>query len=86
MQLLSLKQVAERLSISETSVKRMVASGELPYINVGASDGSLRPRKRISESDLFAFLEKRRTQKPARTAPVRRRQRIASAMEAAANV
>jgi excisionase family DNA binding protein len=63
MEMLSVKDVAARLRISLEQVLTLIRSGALKASNVGL--GIKRPRWRISESDLQAFLDKR-APKPAR--------------------
>lgn len=66
--LLSVKQVAHRLALSESSVRSMLASGLIPYTRVGRSGG----RRRVSESDLAEYLSRgkespvKQTSKPVR--------------------
>jgi excisionase family DNA binding protein len=50
---LSLKQAAERLGVSKASITRLVRSGELPTIRVGA-------RRLILPDDLTAFIKRNR--------------------------
>lgn len=64
MQLLTPKQVAERLSITPRQVTTLMRRGELPWIDLARTAGSRRPSKRISEADLFAFIERRRVAPP----------------------
>ncbi len=55
-QLLTLKEVGTRLGISHDSVQRLVTAGSLAVVDV--STGT-RPRLRISESALAAFIAAR---------------------------
>lgn len=52
--LLSVKQVAHRLALSESSVRSMLASGLIPFTRVGTNGG----RRRVSESDLADYLSR----------------------------
>lgn len=56
--LFDLKQVAERLCVSEEQARGLVQDGELPFINLGR--GKKRPRMRFTEADLHDFIERRR--------------------------
>ena len=60
MKLLTPKQVGRRLDISERSVLSLIASGQLAYVDVSVPEASKKPRRRISEKDLNAFIETRR--------------------------
>ena len=60
MQLYTIKQVAEKLCISERAVNGMLIRRELAYIDVCTSPSGKKPRKRIREDDLMAFLNVRR--------------------------
>jgi excisionase family DNA binding protein len=51
--LLSLKAVAERVSVSTKTLRRMIGRGELPVIRVGR-------QIRIAEDELMRFLNRRR--------------------------
>ena len=72
MQLLTVEQAAERLAVNERSIRRLMASGQLAWIDVSVTKHSMKPRKRIRESDLFAFLEERTNRTPEPRAPGRR--------------
>lgn len=60
MKLLTIPEAAERLSITTRQVNTLIRRGRLPWVNVSHSAGTSKPRKRIAESDLFAFIEQRR--------------------------
>lgn len=64
---LTVAEVAARLSLSEETITAAIKSGALPASNV--SQGKLRPRWRVSESDLAQWLESRQA------VPVKRHQR-----------
>lgn len=65
MKLLTIDEAAERLSITPRQVASLIRSGRLPWVNVSVKAVSSKPRKRIAEADLFAFIEQRRvTQQP----------------------
>lgn len=49
----STRQIAERLSLSDRQVKRIIASGDLRAYRIGRS-------VRIADEDLAAFLARRR--------------------------
>jgi len=55
--MLTVKQVAERLSISRSLAYRMVQSGEIPSYRIGTC-------RRISEEELMAYLQQTRLEKP----------------------
>jgi excisionase family DNA binding protein len=54
--LLSVKQVAIRLALSETEVRGMLCDGLIPCSRVGRNGG----RRRVSEEDLSAYLQRSR--------------------------
>jgi excisionase family DNA binding protein len=56
-------QVARQLGVDPATVIGWIRSGEMKASNVGK--GSQRPRYRIQQSDLDAFLRKRQPEKPA---------------------
>ena len=56
---LTVHNVAERLNVSDETVRRWIASGELEAYNVGI-DGD-RPIHRTSEAALQAFLDARKS-------------------------
>ena len=64
MQLLTIEQAAERLTVNERSVRQLMSSGQLAWVDVSVKQNSLKPRKRIREADLFAFMEARTVQPP----------------------
>jgi excisionase family DNA binding protein len=70
-------QIAERLAVSEDTVLRWLANNELRGFRIGQKPNSKRPRWRVSEVDLLAFLE-RRSNGP-RIEPQRRRRRATAA-------
>jgi excisionase family DNA binding protein len=53
--MLTLRDIAETLKVSETTVRRMVRAGSLPAYKVGK-----RGQLRVREEDLESFLEKQR--------------------------
>ena len=55
--MLTVKEVAERLSISRSLAYRMVQSGEIPSYRIGTC-------RRINEQELMAYLERTRFEKP----------------------
>lgn len=59
---LSVPEIATRLGVKSDKVLQWIASGQLRGINV-AERVAQRPRWRISEADLEAFLEVRSTRK-----------------------
>ncbi len=63
--------VAERLGVDPAKVLGWIRSGQLRATNLG--DGALRPRYRISEADLSAFLSTRRAGPEPTISRVRRR-------------
>ncbi len=50
--LLSVAQAAERLSVSEKTVRRLIARGELPAVQLGGQRGPIR----LDERELIAWL------------------------------
>ncbi len=58
-QLLTPKQVAERLQVSEDTVRGWCGCGDLLAVNV--SKGHYKERWRITEDDLTEFLSRKRT-------------------------
>ena len=54
--MLTVKEVAEELRVSERLVTKWITKGELPAIDLGKG-------YRIYRSDLDAFIEKRRTKR-----------------------
>lgn len=56
-QLLRLEDAADRLGISRDSVERLIASGDLAAVDIRA--GGNRPRLRVAETDLAAFIAAR---------------------------
>ncbi len=61
--LLTAAEVATILRVKIDAVLGWIASGELPATNVGR--GELRPRWRIAQSSLDAFLDRRASRPPA---------------------
>ena len=49
-QLLTLQQVADRLQVSMSTVRRKVASGELPVVRIGRN-------QRVRPADLEAYIK-----------------------------
>ena len=66
------REIAQRLGVKMDSVLTWIHSAELRAVNVAARQGK-KPRWRILESDLAAFLASRAVQPPA--PPVRRRRK-----------
>lgn len=67
----TIRDVAERLKVSETSVRRMIKAGDLPSIRVGGGRGLLR----VTEEDLRLYVEMNRNagvQRPTAELPARR--------------
>jgi excisionase family DNA binding protein len=54
-QLLTIPETAERLRCSDNHVYRLVSNGQLRAIDV-AQPGAKRPKTRISEADLAAYI------------------------------
>lgn len=54
---LTVLDVSRRLRLHEETVRSLIRLGDLPAVNVSA--GSARPRWRISEADLEAFMARR---------------------------
>ncbi len=75
MKLLTVEQVAETLAVSTKTVGRILANGQLAGHNVSANSDSKKPRMRVHEDDLMAFLEKRRQAPQQTRTPQNRRRR-----------
>lgn len=75
MQLLTVEQVAERLAVHKRAVEKLLRLGRLPFVDVCVTPNSRKPRKRIREDDLLAFLESRRVAPPPRVTLRERRRR-----------
>ena len=56
MELLTITEAAEKLKVSRSTVRRLIASGDLPYYKI-------RSCKRVSTEDLCAYLKDRRTRR-----------------------
>lgn len=69
---LSVRDVAERLGLSEGQILALIRSGDLPASNV-TKKGARKPRWRISAADLEAFLNRRRTVPAPKPQPRRKR-------------
>lgn len=59
--LLSIAEVSKSLGTNENKILNLIRSGELPAINVAQNGNGKRPRWRIADTDLDAFLESRKT-------------------------
>ena len=70
----SVKEVAESTHTTIDVVGAWIASGELVAVNVASSKDTKKPRWRISEIALAAFIERRSTQ-PASTPKKRHKKR-----------
>jgi excisionase family DNA binding protein len=55
-QLLTIPEAGERLRCSESHVYRLIAVGKIRAIDV-AQPGSRKPKTRVSESDLAAYIK-----------------------------
>ena len=53
---MTIPEVAERLQVSQKTVKVWIAAGELKAINVSASAKSKKPRLRVMEQALVEFI------------------------------
>lgn len=71
--LLTIQQTADRLSTTKRAVKTMTDNGLLAWIDVSTIKGSKKPRKRVLESDLIAFIESRKKRVPTIKQPRRSR-------------
>ena len=56
-QMLTVKQVAERLNVDEKTVRRWIQRGDLVALNIGR----LRPEYRVSRVNLNDFMQSRQT-------------------------
>ncbi len=61
--LITLAEASELLALSVSTIRKMVASGELPSVEVGVGKGpkQMRSYRRISDDDLKAWIDSRRT-------------------------
>jgi excisionase family DNA binding protein len=66
--LLTFREAARRLAISQSTLRRIVAKGDLPVVDMGA--GEERAQFRIRISDLEAFVESRTFTAPPKDSPV----------------
>lgn len=73
MQLLTVDEAAERLSITPRQVVALMKQGKLPWVNVSAKKSTSKPRRRVAEYDVNAFIEARRVAPPPATTRRRRR-------------
>lgn len=65
MQLITVKEMAKRLTVSLSYAYGLLAKGEIPYYAFGSC-------KRVAEKDLLSYLEQQK-QEPARLPPRQRR-------------
>lgn len=77
MKIYSIKEVAEKYVVSNSTVEHWIHTGQLRAVNVGRDAGKKRARWRISESALAAFEETRAAHPPVQ--PTRRRRTKADA-------
>jgi excisionase family DNA binding protein len=63
--LLTVPDAADILGISPDALRRCISAGEVQYVNVGSTR---RPRIRITPAALEAFIEKRTSSTPSRSA------------------
>ena len=61
-QLLKLPEVAERLQVSMSTLRRRIAAGELPVVVIGRSH-------RVRPEDLARYIETHVTEAPGKAAP-----------------
>lgn len=66
MKRLTVRQVAERLTISRNAVLNIIRSGQLKAINVSVSPTSMKPRYRVEEGELERFERSRFVGSPVR--------------------
>ncbi len=74
--LLTLKEAADQLRISERQLRDLTDDGLVRWINVGR--GSKRPSRRYTQEDLDEFKQRRSQQCPSTSAPVKRPTRMTS--------
>jgi len=67
----SINDVSEALGVSPDTVKLWISRGELIALNVSLNRHSRKPRLRVRESDLEAFLNARQTGCPVKSRPRR---------------
>jgi len=66
--LLTTKEVAAILKVSQTTIYEMAQAGQLPFVKVGARGG----RYRFKQADVEEYIE-RSTKRPAPPSPERKR-------------
>ena len=76
MRLLTFKEAARQLSVSVRTIQRLIERGDLVCVNVSPSGATKRPRRRIREEDLTAFILVRQ-EEPRQDRLARRRRRRA---------
>jgi excisionase family DNA binding protein len=59
-QMLTVKQVADRMNVDEKTVRKWIQSGQLRALNIGR----IRPEYRIRPSDFDEFMQDIQTDKP----------------------
>ncbi len=69
----SLNEIAESLGVHERTVREWIDSGELRAINASRSRTSQKPRLRVLDADLQAFLASRSVGREEKPAPRRRK-------------
>lgn len=79
--MLSPPAVAQRLGVDRHKVVHWIDSGELAAINVAAT-GAAKPRWRVDQTDLQAFLVKRRSAGPAQKPQRQKRPKLPSGFAA----
>lgn len=57
--LLTMQEVAARLAISERAARDLVADGKIAAVNVSRNPKGPKPRYRVPESSLLAFIAER---------------------------
>jgi len=74
----TIRDICNRFAVNENTVLRWVHSGELRAVNVGVEMGKKKPRWRIEQSSLDAFIALRTPTNPAPTGKRRRRKKQTS--------
>ena len=75
MALLTIQQAAELLAVERGTIERLIRKGHLACINLSVSPASKKPRRRVCQTDLVLFMEKRRIEIPTLEYDATRRQR-----------
>jgi transposase len=70
--------LAKRFAVKADKILAWIRSGELPAVDLSMTPGTGKPRWKIAETDVEAFLARRAATPPAPTPRPRRRRRTAT--------